>query len=135
MTRSAGFSVIEALIAAGVLATVALGVAQLFAMAVAHNDAARQQLVMGLAAAAKIDELSTLVAAGPAETPADALERTVDGCSDAVVESGRRYVRRWRIAEVAGYGASAYAIAVRVLPAAGTGADVRLTTIRAGGAP
>ena len=62
---------IEALIAAGVLATVALGVAQLFAMAVAHNDAARQQLVMGLAAAAKIDELSTLVAAGPAETPAD----------------------------------------------------------------
>ncbi len=132
MTRSAGFSLVEALVTAGLLATMALGVAQLFGMAVAHNDAARQQLVMGLAAAAKIDELSTLVAAA---TPADALERNVDGCVDNVVESGRRYVRRWRIAEVAGYGPSAYSFTVRVLPAAGTGGDVRLTTIRAGGGP
>ena len=79
MTRSGGFSLIEALVAAGLLATVALGVAQLFAIAVAHNDAARQQLIMDLAAAAKIDELSTLVAAGAAETPGDALERSVMG--------------------------------------------------------
>ena len=37
---------------------IALGSAQLFVLAIRHNVAARQQLVMTLVAARKVDELS-----------------------------------------------------------------------------
>lgn len=134
-TRDSGFTLVEALIATGLTMTVALGTAQLFSVAIAQNLAARDQTLMGLAAAAKIDALAAAVADGAiAATPEDALDRNADGCYDSVEQSGRVYVRRWRIAEVPGFGASAYAIAVRVMPVAG-GWELRLASVRRRGVP
>jgi Tfp pilus assembly protein PilV len=136
MTRAAGFSLIEALVAAAIVMTMALGVAQLFGIAIAQNAVARQQLIMGVAAAAKIDELSAALASGSlGPSPADALERTAAGWADTILASGRSYNRRWRIAGVPGYAGTAYSIVVRVSPVTGAGGDVRLGTIRAGGTP
>ena len=135
MTRSeAGFTLIEAVVAAGLLVALSLGTARLFAIVVQQHAMARQQLVMGLLASAKIDELSAAIANGSAaETSGDTLDRTVDAASDAIVESGRRYVRRWRLTQAPGYGGDAWTIVVRVLPSAG-GGDVRVATVRMAGA-
>lgn len=135
MTRSeAGFTLIEAVVTAGLLVALSLGTARLLAIVVQQHAMARQQLVMGLLASAKIDELTAAIASGSAvETGGDTLDRTVDDASDAIVESGRRYVRRWRLAQVSGYGGDAWTIVVRVLPAVG-GGDVRVATVRMAGA-
>lgn len=129
-----GFTLIETLVAAGLLVAVSLGTAQLLAFAVAQQDAARQQLVMGVLAKAKIDELSRPFVSGvPVPTPEDALERTIDGCADTVTESGRAYLRRWRIGAVPGFGSDAYAISVRIVPVMGAGGELRVTTVRIAG--
>ena len=133
--RSSGFSLVEALIAVGLTTTIALGTAQLFSIAIAQNLAARDQTLMGLAAAAKIDDLAAAVASESiAVTPGDALERDADGCHDTIERSGRTYVRRWRVAPVPGFGPDAFAIAVRVAPIAG-GWELRLATVRRRGIP
>lgn len=135
MSRSPdGFTLIETLVAAGLLVAVCLGTAQLLAFAVAQQDVARQQLVMGVLAEAKVDELSrSFVSALPAPTADDALERSVDGCVDTVIESGRSYLRRWRIVGVPGFGSDAYTISVRVVPISGARIELRVTTIRIAG--
>jgi len=53
-----GFTLLEVTIATSLLVVIALGSAQLFVLALRHNVSARQQLVMTLAAARKVDELS-----------------------------------------------------------------------------
>jgi type II secretory pathway pseudopilin PulG len=136
MTRSnAGFTLIEAVVAAGLLTVVALGTMGLMGAAMANTAIARQQLVMATLAESKLNDLSRDIEAGAVTiSPADALDRTVIGAADTVAESGRTYLRRWRVAPVPGYDPDAYAIVVRVMPVAGAGGDVRLTTIRAPGA-
>ena len=119
---SAGFTLIEAMIAAGLLVTAALGTVQLFALATAQNAVARHQLIMTGLAAAKLDDL----AAGPLFTG--------DG-AETIVESGRAYARRWHVTEVPGYSMAAWAMTVIVTPVTGAGGEVRLTTIRVAGAP
>src|SRR5262245_38068417 len=79
----------------------ALGTAQLFALAMQQNMLARQQLVMSLLAAQKIEDLVALSMAGPLQaSPPDALDRTADGFADRVAQSGATYVRRWLVAAV-----------------------------------
>ena len=125
----AGFSLLEVLIATSLLVVVALGSAQLFVLAIRHNAAARQQLLMTLAAARKIDELAAVAAAGPiAASPPDALERGADGFAEVAMESGLRCVRRWSIAPVPAYGGRLIAIVVRVT--APGAADVQIATVR-----
>jgi type II secretory pathway pseudopilin PulG len=131
-----GFTLIEAIVACAVLVAICAGTTQLFALAIGHNLIARQQLVMGVLASAKLDELAAALGGGPIVlSPADALERNTAGYVEEVVEAGRTYLRRWRIADVPGFGGEACAISVRVMPAAGAGGDVRFTTIRAVSAP
>ena len=126
MTRdSSGFTLIEVIVAAGLLIAVAVGAAQLFGFTIARNHVARQQLVMGLLAAAKLDELSAAIAAGVIVTPAQ----------ETVVDSGRSYDRRWETAAVPGYGADAVVVSVDVVDVTHRVPDVSLTTIRAVGAP
>ena len=134
--QSDGFTLIESLVAMGLLVTVALGSAQLFSIAIARNMYAREQLVMSLLATAKVNDLAAAAADGTiALSPPDSLERTTDGCADTPVDAGGRpYVRRWRISRVAGFGNDAVAIAVRVTPEAGAG-EVRIATIREGWRP
>jgi prepilin-type N-terminal cleavage/methylation domain-containing protein len=123
-----GFTLIEVTVATGLLVVIALGSAQLFGLALHHNVAARQQLVMTLAAARKIDELSAAAAAGSiAVSPADALERGAEGFADVTVEGGVICVRRWLVSEPPGYARRAIAIVVRVSVAGAR--DVQITTI------
>jgi Tfp pilus assembly protein PilV len=123
MTRaSTGFTLIEAIVAVGLLVTAALGTAQLFALATTQNAFARQQLIMSGLASAKIDALAGSVS-GSAEG------------ADTIVESGRAYACRWRAVDVPGYGAEAFAITVAVSPVAGAGGEVRFTSIRLAAPP
>ena len=98
---ASGFTLIEVAIATGLLVVIALGSAQLFVLALRHNVVARQQLVMTLAAARKVEELSAAAAAGAlAPSPPDALERGAPGFADVTVEAGVICVRRWLVAPV-----------------------------------
>ena len=126
MTRdSSGFTLIEVVVAAGLLIAVAVGAAHLFGFTIAQNHVARQQLVMGLLAASKLDELSSAIAGGV----------LVNSAQETIVESSRPYDRRWLIAPVPGYGGDALVVSVDVIDLTRHAPDVRLTTIRAVGAP
>jgi prepilin-type N-terminal cleavage/methylation domain-containing protein len=134
LTSPRGFTLLEVTIATGLLVVIALGSAQLFVLAVRHNVSARQQLVMTLAAARKVDELSAAAAVGLlASSPPDALERSAAGFADTAVEAGVVCVRRWCVAPLPAYGGRLMAIAVRV-SVAGAG-DVQIVTICQGALP
>ena len=76
MTRDiSGFTLIEVIVAAGLLLAVSVGAAHLFGFTVAQNHVARQQLVMGLLAAAKLDELSAGIASGVVGSAAQVRDR------------------------------------------------------------
>jgi type II secretory pathway pseudopilin PulG len=128
--QSDGFTLVESLVAIGLVVSIALGSAQLFTVAIARNLSAREQLAMSLLASTKVHDLAAAAANGTiALSPPDSLDRTADGCNDTLLDNGRAYVRRWRISRVAGFGDDVVAIAVRVMPAAGRG-DVRVAAIR-----
>jgi prepilin-type N-terminal cleavage/methylation domain-containing protein len=124
---STGFTLIEVTIASSLLVVIALGSAQLFVLATRQTVAARQQLVMALVAARKIDELAGAAAAGPlAASPPGALDRGAEGFADVLEASGVVCVRRWQVSAVADR-AGAIAIIVRVsVPGCG---DVQIVTI------
>lgn len=128
--RHDGFTLIESLVAMGLVVSIALGSAQLFTLAIARNLAAREQLAMTLLASTKVNDLAAAAAGGTiALSPADSLERAAVGWSATAMQSGRAYVMRWRISTVDGFDDDVVAIAVRVMPEAGPG-EVRLATIR-----
>jgi Tfp pilus assembly protein PilV len=122
MRASAGFTLIEAIVATGLLVTAALGTAQLFALATTQNAFARQQLIMSGLASAKIDALAGILSGATAG-------------AETIVESGRTYQCRWQVVDVPGYDAEAYAITVAVSPLAGAGGEVRFTSIRLADVP
>lgn len=128
--RHDGFTLIESLVAMGLVVTIALGSAQLFTLAIARNLAAREQLAMTLLASTTVNDLAAAAASGTiALSPSDSLERSAAGWSGTTLQAGRRYVTRWHVATVAAFDDDVVAIAVRVVPEAGRG-EVRLTTIR-----
>lgn len=59
-SHEVGFSLVEVLIAIGLLTTVTLGVAQLFAVAVSSNLTARAQTSTAILAAQKLEQLRSL---------------------------------------------------------------------------
>jgi prepilin-type N-terminal cleavage/methylation domain-containing protein len=128
-----GFTLIEVMVATGLLVTIALGTAQLFSLAIRHNAGAKEQLLMSLAASQKLEQLSAAAIEGRlAVSPPDALDRLVDGFADAATEAGATYERRWLVALVPGYGGTALTIIVRVLsgaPGANPRDDLQLATI------
>jgi prepilin-type N-terminal cleavage/methylation domain-containing protein len=128
-SRDDGFTLIEVLIATGLLVTVALGSAQLFALAIDHTISSRHQLLMTVAAERKIDELALAAARGVVEiAPPGALDSDIERFADRPAEGGGVYLRRWRVVPVPGYETEALAIVVRVLPPTRR-ADVVLTAI------
>lgn len=130
--RTHGFSLVEVMVATGLLVTIALGSAQMFALAIDHTMSSRHQLLMTAAAERQLDELSAAARGGVAIAPAGALDRDVDGFVDRPADAGGVYVRRWRVIPVPGYESEALAIIVRVIPPART-ADVHVATIVARG--
>jgi prepilin-type N-terminal cleavage/methylation domain-containing protein len=135
--RHRGFTLVEVLVATAILVTIAAGTAQLFAIAIRHSVAARQQLAMSVAASRKIDELAESVGrSGVPPAAAGALDRAVDGFSDATIEGGVSLERRWLIAPLSSYNATAVVIVIRVVPvAARAGPDLEVVTVREGGVP
>jgi prepilin-type N-terminal cleavage/methylation domain-containing protein len=128
-----GFTLIEVTIATGLLVVIALGTAQLFALAIHHNIFARRQLAMALSAGRKADEICAAAAAGPLQvSPPDALERGAEGFADVTEDAGMVCVRRWRVAVPPGYADRAIAVVVRV-SVAGAG-DVQIVRICEGSA-
>ena len=127
-SRSGGFTLVEVVVATGLLVVVALGSAHLFLLAIRHNVEAKQRLAMTLLAARKIDELSAAAAAGPLpSSPPDALERDAEGFADDALEGGVRCARRWLVVPLPAYGGAVVAITVRV-SVAGAG-DVQIVAI------
>ena len=133
--RTHGFTLVEVLVATAILVTIAAGSAQLFAIAIRHGAASRQQLAMSVAASRKIDELAEIVARGSVPAAMGALDNAVEGFSDVTVECGATLQRRWVIAPLDAYSATAVVIVVRVVPLASrAAADLEVATIREGGA-
>jgi type II secretory pathway pseudopilin PulG len=171
-----GFSLIETLIAIGVLITVAVSLAQLFAIGQRSTDRARTLSLSSMLAAEKMEQLRSLSwgfdvtgqpvtdtsadlsvsperqsgGVGLRTSPADALDRNVDGYCDFLdrsgVSLGRRsspplntaYIRRWSVAPLAADPANGLVLQVRVVTAAanaGSGptapGEARLVSIRA----
>src|SRR4051794_40545671 len=136
-SRSGGFTLVEGIVATGILVTVAAGTAQLFAIALRHDIAARQQLGMSLAASAKLDELSASVTVRPAPVAsAGAVDRAAPGFVDTIVSAGASFQRRWMIAPLPVYSGTAVVIVVRVIPVAvNASPDVEIATIREAARP
>jgi prepilin-type N-terminal cleavage/methylation domain-containing protein len=134
-SRARGFTLAEVLVATAILVTIAAGSAQLFAIAIRHGVASRQQLAMSAAASRKIDELAESIArTGAPATPVGALDRGVDGYADLVTENGAALQRRWVIAPLDAYSATAVVIVIRIVPVASRAApDLEIATIREGG--
>jgi prepilin-type N-terminal cleavage/methylation domain-containing protein len=130
-----GFTLLEVIIATGLLTVIALGSAQLFALTIHQNMTARDHLLMTIAASRKIDQLAAASLAGTlAASPSDSLGRNSEGFFDLSSESGAVYIRRWLVAFPPEYGGAAAAIVVRVSRPSG-GAGVQLVTVSRTGPP
>src|SRR5689334_2373301 len=132
MSRARGFTLIEVLVATGILVTVAAGSAQLFTLAIRHDIAARQQIAMASAASAALDAIAADVAQLPPPLQiAGSVDRVVAGYRDTTTWEGTAMERRWMIAPLPAYSTTAVAIVVRVTPLASTTAgDLEAMTIR-----
>ena len=87
-----GFSLLEVLLAAMILACAVSGLAHLVAIAAAQTVTARHHAVALVLAQSKLEELRSVV--DPALSPADALVRDCDGFVD---RPDAAYVRRWSV--------------------------------------
>ena len=149
-----GFTLIETLIATGLIVTAVAGLAQLFALSVRFTRDSGQFGVALVAAQDKLESLRALrftygsggqplTDANLQASPSDALTTDVPGYADWLDERGAAigpgegpaYVRRWRISEIADDDPAAIAIDVCVfrLPGANTQpahADACLATAR-----
>jgi type II secretory pathway pseudopilin PulG len=149
-----GFTLLETLIATGLIVTAVAGLAQLFALSVRFTRDAGQFGVALVAAQDKLESLRSLafgydeggepitdpgLRASPASTLTADVERYVDWLDERghVVGgvSGAAYVRRWRVSEIAVDDPDAIAIDVCVYRVPGLNrepahADACLATIR-----
>lgn len=150
-----GFTLLETLIATGLIVTAMAGLAQLFALSVRFTRDAGQFGVALVAAQDKLESLRALafgydeggepltdpgLRASPANTLAGEVERYADwlderGSVVGGVSDAAAYVRRWRVSEIAGDEPEAVAIEVCVYRLPGVNAepahaDACLATIR-----
>jgi type II secretory pathway pseudopilin PulG len=150
-----GFTLLETLIATGLIVTAVAGLAQLFALSVRFTRDAGQFGVALVAAQDKLESLRALafgydddgepmtdpgLRASPAHTLAADVERYVDwlderGSVTGGVSDAAAYVRRWRISEIVADEPEAIAIDVCVFRLPGMNAepahaDACLATIR-----
>jgi Tfp pilus assembly protein PilV len=140
-----GTSLVEAVIAIGLLTGAVLVLASLATLAVQTNARARARTLAALSAAQKLESLA-VAAQDLIPSPSDALETDAPGFVDFVDASGRGtsgqpsavFVRRWRVSALGG-DASLLVLTVEAAPcrrrssspACGDAdARVRLTTVR-----
>jgi type II secretory pathway pseudopilin PulG len=148
---STGFSLIETIVALGLLAGAITGLISLFTLSARANLAARHASVATMLASAKLEQLARVVPL--TSSPANALDVNVTGFCELLNEHGATigacatasdrapYVRRWSVEPLSGLASSTV---LRVLvswsadPAANTWAglhadEVRLVTLRVEG--
>jgi len=109
MSDERGFSLLEALIATGILAASLVSVAHLFGLAIRSNIAARSTTAATVLGQQKLEELRALPWTGLSQSPASALEENAAGFVDYVDQFGENrgggadpsagaiYTRRWAI--------------------------------------
>ena len=130
-----GFTLLEVIIAMALLTVIAVGTAQLFATTIRQNMTARDHLMMTIAAAGKIDQLTAASRSGTiVASPPDSLDRNSAGFFDMPVESGSTYVRRWLVSFPPEYDGAAAALAVRVFRPSGA-PGVQISTLCGMGSP
>ncbi len=141
LTDRAGFTLVEALVAASLLATLAAGFLPLLAQTQRFLNQSELVTVASMAAAARVEQLLAVpweYDGGGVPSPAlalvpsagDSLEYNAAGYHDWIDDSGQamagaapglaRLVRRWAIAPVPGAAGDALAIEVCVFAAAAT---------------
>jgi type II secretory pathway pseudopilin PulG len=106
-----GFSLIETVVAAGIVAGAFAALAQVFALSIAHNVAARDGSAAMVLAAQKMEQLRGLIP-GVDLNEGGTLAGSVDGFADYLDQAGNTldpggrvppgtvYVRRWSVAGV-----------------------------------
>ena len=135
-----GFSLIEVLVAIGIIVVLVTSLSQLFAMATMSNVGARARTAATHLATAKLEELRALAFG---VDPGGSLEQSLAGYSDYLDLSGQgtdlaraAFIRRWSIQPLSTDAANGLVLSVVVLPRRAmqqrtTGPDVvRLVTAR-----
>ena len=133
-TGAQGFSLIEVLIASGLLVTTLASLAHLFIVAMSANVGARDMTYATVLAAQKIEELRA--ASFPETMAADSTE-LLDARGRAQAQEAPQpaaYLRRWTVAALPADPTNTVVITVSVSRGAGHRA-VRLATIRTRKAP
>jgi prepilin-type N-terminal cleavage/methylation domain-containing protein len=127
---SRGFTLVEVTVATGLLVVIALGTAQLFALALKQNVSAREQLMMTTVAARAIDQLTASAAAGTiVASPPDALDRDCAGFADMAGQGGGVYARRWVVSFPPEHGGATAAIVVRVFRPESPGSRIEMASL------
>lgn len=123
-----GFSLVEVIVAIGLLTAVFVGVAHLFAASASANASARRITLATIAAVDKMEQLGASAFDDPVlgPSPPNALAADVDGYSDVPFAGGRR---RWAIEPLAAFPSAALILRVIVLSRSGA-VDARLVTIK-----
>jgi Tfp pilus assembly protein PilV len=120
ITRADGFSLVESLIACGLLATALVSIGHLSSGAIVMLADARNRTLATMLAVAKLEELRA------ASTPAAGVD-TVDSRGQLPAnDTVRRFDRRWSLTGVSA-GASILTVVVTPLPSGVTGREVRIT--------
>jgi prepilin-type N-terminal cleavage/methylation domain-containing protein len=107
--RDDGFTLLEVIVALGIVVVIVTALAQLVAMSVRANVLARTTTTATILAQQKMEELLSEAAADLEPSPAGALTQNIDGSFDFLARDGRMvgngavpppgsdYVRRWSI--------------------------------------
>jgi type II secretory pathway pseudopilin PulG len=139
-TSSAGFSLVETLVAVPLVTIALVTLAQLFALAVESNQRAKRTTLAALLAGQKMEELRSM-AAGFELSPPGALAGNVAGFCEFIDGRGRiigagdrpppgtQYTRRWSIEQLSADPDNAVVLQVRVT-ARGARAESRLLSVR-----
>ncbi len=124
--RDGGFSLVEVLVATGVVAAGAAAVLQLVAIAAHATIDARDATYAAVLAAQKIEELR----AAPFPTPAAATEYLDARGAPVAGVATALYERRWEVAPLPGQPAETMVLTARVWRRGAAHRAVRLTTVR-----
>jgi prepilin-type N-terminal cleavage/methylation domain-containing protein len=125
-----GFTLIEVIVALGLVLAIATASAQLVSMTVRANAVAQTLTAAVILAQQKIEELLPEAGVSMGPSPPDALAEDRARCFDVVNWRGRVLRRRWSIEPLAGEAGDTLAIQVLVIDAR-DGAHVRLVAAKA----
>lgn len=128
MRHDRGFALLEVIVAAALLVTLAAGTSRIIASAVHEGHASRLRALATVAAADKIEELRSLIP-GDLVSGVDSLDGAGTPSSGALLTPSAVFIRRWIVQPVDGDPA---VLAVRVDVSTRDGAlSARLVTVRA----